>query len=146
MKALLQRVDWARVRAGGAVVGEIGPGLLVLLGCTRGDGAAEARALAQRVARYRMFPDPQGKTNRSLLDVAGAALVVSQFTLAADTRRGLRPSFDPALPPAEAALLVPVFVDALRGLGVPVGEGRFGEPMEVELLNQGPATYLLEVP
>lgn len=146
MKALLQRVSWARVRVQGQVVGEIGPGILVLLGCARGDDAATARALAQRVARYRLFADESGKTNRSLLDVAGAALVVSQFTLAADTRKGLRPSFDPALPPPEAAALVAEFVAALAAQGVMVAEGRFGAEMAVELCNQGPATYLLEFP
>ncbi|TAH34894.1 MAG: D-tyrosyl-tRNA(Tyr) deacylase [Planctomycetota bacterium] len=144
MKALLQRVDWARVRVDGAVVGQIGAGLLVFAACCKGDGRRQAETLAARVARYRMFPDAAGKTNRSVLDTGGALLVVSQFTLAADTARGLRPSFDPAMAPAEAEALLSDFSAALRRLGAHVEEGRFGAEMLVELQNHGPATYLLE--
>ncbi len=144
MRVLLQRVSEARVRVEGRVVGEIGAGLLLFLACCRGDGPEQARELARRVASYRVFPDSEGRSNLSLLDVQGEALLVSQFTLAADTGRGRRPSFDPALPPAAAEPLVALFAATLRGTGTRVAEGVFGASMEVELRNQGPATYLLE--
>lgn len=146
MRALLQRVDRARVTVAGEEVGAIGRGLLVFLAACRGDGLRQARRLAARVASYRVFPDAAGRTNLDLRQVGGAALVVSQFTLAADTRKGTRPSFSTALEPEAARELLGVFCGELRGLGVPVAEGRFGAEMVVELVNHGPATYLLEVP
>lgn len=146
MKALLQRVDWARVRVAGQVVAEIGPGLLAFVACCRGDDPAVARRMAARIARYRLFPDAAGRTNRSVLESGGAVLLVSQFTLAADTARGLRPSFDPAMAAEQAAELMPTLAGELRRLGLSVEEGVFGAEMEVELCNHGPATYWLELP
>jgi len=128
------------------VVGEIGPGALVLLGVMAGDGEREARRLAQKVAHYRFFRDDEQRMNRSLLDVGGGALVVSQFTLAADGRRGRRPSFDRAAPAALAEPLYELFAQALRQLGLDVATGRFGAMMQVELVNDGPVTLLLEEP
>lgn len=144
MKALLQRVSRAAVRVEGKTVGRIGGGLLVLLGCERGDDEQAARSLASRVATYRLFPDEDGLTNYDLAAIGGEVLVVSQFTLAADTRRGRRPSFDAALPPDRAERLVSLFCEEIRQVGIPVETGRFGESMQVELLNEGPATYLLQ--
>ena len=144
MRALLQRVSRAEVRAEGAVVGSTGRGLLVLLGIGHGDDDATAIALARRVAELRIFDDADGRTNLSLLDVSGGALVVSQFTLYADTRRGRRPGFTDAAPPAEADRLYRVFVAALSALGPAVGTGRFGAVMEVELVNDGPFTIWLD--
>lgn len=146
MRALLQRVDWARVRAGGELAGEIGPGLLVLLGCERGDDTRRAARMARRVAGYRVFPDPAGRTNLDVLATGGEILLVSQFTLVADTRKGLRPSFDPALEPVAARVLVEEVASQLRARGIRVAEGIFGAAMVVELANHGPASYLLEVP
>lgn len=145
MIAVVQRVRGAAVRVDGATVGAVeGDGLLVLLGVLEGDGEAQAQRLAERVARYRVFGDEQGRMNRSLLDVGGGALVVSQFTLAADGRKGRRPSFDRAADPALAEPLYERFARALEELGVArVETGRFGASMEVELVNQGPATFLL---
>lgn len=145
MRALLQRVSRAAVRVEGETVGAVERGLLVLLGVGSGDDAPTAERLAARVASYRVFPDEAGKMNRSLLDVAGAALVVSQFTLCADTSSGRRPGFEPAAPPAEAERLYLVFCGALAAAGAPVERGRFGATMEVELVNQGPVTFLLEL-
>lgn len=145
MKALLQRVDRAAVHVEGQEVGRIGIGLLVFLGCAKGDGAAEAERLAARVARYRVFPDDEGKTNLNVREARGSVLVVPQFTLAADTRKGNRPSFSSTLPPEQAQELVKVFVRVLRELDLVVAEGVFGAEMLVELTNHGPATYLLEV-
>jgi D-tyrosyl-tRNA(Tyr) deacylase len=139
-------VSRATVRAEGEAIGAIDRGLLILLGVAAGDDAATAERLAARVAAYRVFADEAGKMNRSLLDVAGAALVVSQFTLCADTSSGRRPGFEPAAPPAEAERLYLVFCDALAAAGAPVERGRFGATMEVELVNQGPVTFLLELP
>src|SRR5436309_15611712 len=124
MRAVVQRVTSARVQVGGEVVGEIGRGLLVLLGVAEGDGAGEAERLAGQIARLRIFADEAGRFNRSLLDVAGAVLVVSQFTLLADTSRGNRPSFSDAAPPEEARPLVDRFCDELRRLGPVVAAGR----------------------
>ncbi|HSQ61179.1 MAG TPA: D-aminoacyl-tRNA deacylase [Acidobacteriota bacterium] len=146
MKALLQRVSRASVRVEGAEVGAIGPGLLVLLGVASGDTDAAAERLAERVAHYRVFEDDAGKMNRSLLETGGKALVVSQFTLCAETSRGRRPGFDPAAPPAMAEPLCERFCEALERRGVTVGRGRFGASMEVELVNRGPVTFLLEQP
>ena len=144
MRALLQRVARAEVRVEGEVVGATGPGLLVLLGVGHDDDEATAVALARRIAELRIFEDADGRTNVSLLDMGGGALVVSQFTLYADTRRGRRPGFTDAAAPAEAERLYRVFADALAALGPHVGRGRFGAVMEVELVNDGPFTIWLD--
>ena len=144
MKAVLQRVARASVRVGDEVAGEIGPGLLVLLGVARGDGAEQAARLAAKTARLRVFEDAAGRFDRSLLDTGGEALVVSQFTLLGDTSKGNRPSFIDAAPPAEAEPLYEAFCAELRALGVRVETGRFGARMAVELLNDGPVTLTLD--
>ena len=146
MRALLQRVTRATVRIGedGAIAGEIGPGLLILLAVGPNDGEVVALDLARTVAELRIFRDDQGRTNRSLLDTGGAGLVVSQFTLYADTRRGRRPGFTGAAGPELAERLYRVFADALARLGVPTATGRFGESMQVELVNDGPFTIWLD--
>jgi D-tyrosyl-tRNA(Tyr) deacylase len=144
VRALLQRTTGARVNVDGRVVGEIGPGLVVLLGVGPDDTEAVAVDLARKAAELRIFRDDDGRTNRSLLDVGGEALVVSQFTLFADTRRGRRPGFTGAASPDRAASLVERFAAALRGLGVAVAEGRFGAEMAVELVNDGPFTIWLD--
>ena len=144
MKALLQRVSRASVRVDGEEIARIGPGLLILVGVALGDPAGAAERLASRCAEFRVFPDGEGKMNRSLIETEGEALVVSQFTLVADVSRGRRPGFDPAAKPAEAEAACEAFCAALERLGVRVGRGRFGASMEVELVNQGPATFLLE--
>ena len=140
MRAVVQRVSRARATPGG----EIGPGLLVLLGVAATDDGAGADRLAGKVARLRIFEDADGKFDRSLLDTSGAALVVSQFTLIADTRKGNRPSFAHAARPEHAEPLYERFSAALRALGVPVTTGVFGARMEVELVNDGPVTIVLE--
>ena len=144
MRAVVQRVAGAQVTVDGAVAGEIGHGLCVLLGVARGDGPAEAERLAGRIARLRVFPDEAGRFDRSLLDVRGSALVVSQFTLIADTAKGNRPSFSEAASPVEAERLYERFCEALRGLDVPVETGVFGALMQVELVNDGPVTIVLD--
>ncbi len=144
MRALLQRVERAEVRVEGAVVGSIGSGLLVLLGVGHGDDAATADALARRVCELRIFEDDEGRTNRSLLDVGGEALVVSQFTLFADTRRGRRPGFTDAAPPDDAAVLWRRFAAGVEAQGVRVALGEFGAEMDVELVNRGPFTIWLD--
>ena len=144
MRALLQRSSGARVRVDGDVVGEIGAGLVVLLGVGPDDDEAVADALARRTAELRIFDDADGRTNLSLLDVRGEVLVVSQFTLYADTRRGRRPGFTGAAAPEQAERLYLRFADALRGLGVRVATGRFGAVMAVELVNDGPFTIWLD--
>jgi D-tyrosyl-tRNA(Tyr) deacylase len=144
VRALLQRSTGARVRVGGDVVGEIERGLVVLLGVGPADDEAVADALARRVTELRIFDDEAGKTNLSLIDVAGAALVVSQFTLFADTRRGRRPGFTGAAAPELAERLYLRFAGTLRDLGVEVATGRFGEVMAVELVNDGPFTIWLD--
>jgi len=136
----VQRVSQARVTPGG----EIGRGLCVLLGVARGDGEDEAARLAGKVARLRIFPDEAGRFDRSVEDVGGAVLVVSQFTLIADTAKGNRPSFAEAAPPEEAEPLYEHFCAELRGLGVPVGTGVFGARMEVAIVNDGPVTIVLD--
>ena len=141
---MIQRVRDARVSVEGSVAGEIGAGLCVLLGVARRDGEGQAARLAGKVARLRVFPDEAGRFDRSLLDVGGAALVVSQFTLIADTAKGNRPSFSDAAPPEEAEPLVERFCEELRNLGVPVRTGVFGATMLVELANDGPVTIVLE--
>ena len=145
VRAVVQRVSRAAVRVDGEVVGSSGPGLLVLLGVADGDTEDEATRCAAKVARLRIFPDEEGRFDRSLLDTGGGALVVSQFTLIADTRKGNRPSFVEAARPEHAEPLVDRFVAALRAEGVPVETGRFGAMMEVELVNDGPVTIVLEV-
>ena len=134
------------MRADGAAVGEIGAGLLVLLGVARDDSEAEAVALARRVAQLRIFENAEGRLDRSLLDSGGAALVVSQFTLIADTAKGNRPSFGDAAEPEAAERLYERFGAGLRELGVPVETGVFGARMQVELVNDGPVTLLVEAP
>ena len=144
MRALLQRTTGARVRVDGSVVGEVGRGLVVLLGVGPSDDDAVAESIARRVAELRIFDDEAGRTNLSLVDVGGGALVVSQFTLYADTRRGRRPGFTGAAAPELANRLYLRFAAALRELGVEVATGRFGEVMEVELINDGPFTIWLD--
>ncbi len=144
MRAVVQRVTEAAVRVEGNVVGEIGRGLLVLLGAREGDSEQEARWLAHKIANLRIFPDAAGKMNLSVQAVGGAALVVSQFTLYGDTRRGFRPSFAHAAPPEIAEPLVDTFITALRAEGVPVESGIFRAMMQVSLVNDGPVTIILE--
>ncbi len=145
MRAVVQRVTEASVTVEGRTAGRIGAGLLVLLGVAEGDDDATAGALAGKVARLRIFADAAGKMNRSVRDAGGAALVVSQFTLLADTRRGNRPSFARAAPPAEAERLYEAFAAALGGEGVPVETGVFGAMMAVRLVNAGPVTIVLDL-
>ncbi|MFO7582142.1 D-aminoacyl-tRNA deacylase [Guyparkeria sp.] len=147
MIALIQRAARGAVRVDGQVIGEIGAGLVCLVGVTDGDGPAQARRLAERVMNYRMFPDENGRMNRSVGDIKAGILAVPQFTLAADTRRGNRPSFTPAADPGQASDLFDAFVAALReGHPGKVATGRFGADMQVELVNDGPVTFWLEVP
>lgn len=144
MRALLQRTTAASVRVAGEVVGEIDRGLVILVGIGPDDTEATADQMAQKSAELRLFRDDAGRTNRSLLDTGGGALVISQFTLYADTRRGRRPGFTGAAPPAEAERLYERFADALRALGVTVATGRFGAEMAVEIVNDGPFTIWLD--
>ena len=145
MRAVCQRVSRAEVRVGSDAVGRIGRGVAVLLGVARDDTDGDADRLAAKVARLRIFPDDTGRFDLSLLDVGAAALVVSQFTLIADTRKGSRPSFSEAAPPDVAEPLYARFCTALRDLGVPVDTGVFGGMMQVELVNDGPVTIVLDV-
>lgn len=144
MRALLQRTTGARVRVGGEIVGEIGAGLVVLLGVGPDDDEVVADALARRITELRIFDDADGRTNLSLVDVGGAVLLVSQFTLYADTRRGRRPGFTGAAAPELAERLYLRVAGALRALDVEVATGRFGEVMAVELVNDGPFTIWLD--
>jgi D-aminoacyl-tRNA deacylase len=144
MRAVVQRVSRAKVTAMGQVTGEIGPGLLVLLGVGRGDSQPEADYLADKVAGLRIFEDENGKMNCSVSESKGGILVVSQFTLYGDVRRGRRPSFDGAAPPGQARELYEYFVQRLRALGLRCETGRFQEMMSVELVNEGPVTILLD--
>jgi D-tyrosyl-tRNA(Tyr) deacylase len=144
MRALVQRVRHASVEVEGETVGRTGPGLLILVCAIQGDTEAQADALAAKIAKLRIFRDEAGKMNRSLLDTGGGALVVSQFTLAADTRSGNRPGFSSAAPPAEGERLYLRFAAALAALGPQVETGRFGADMAVSLLNDGPVTIWLE--
>ena len=143
MRVVVQRVSSARVVVDGNAVGEIGAGLCVLLGIAREDGAEEADRLAGRIARLRIFENDEGRFDRSLLDIGGAALVVSQFTLIANTAKGNRPSFSGAAQPDQAEPLYEAFCVALGQLGVEVATGRFGARMAVELVNDGPVTIVL---
>jgi len=144
MRALLQRVSHASVSVEGKVIGQTGPGLLILICAMQGDTETEADKLAAKIAKLRIFKDEAGKMNRSVLDIEGSALVVSQFTLAADTSRGNRPGFSAAAPPDEGNRLYEYFAEQLRGLGVPVETGAFGADMQVELQNDGPVTIWME--
>ena len=146
MRALVQRVSTAKVEIDGEVVGEIGTGLLVLLGVAKGDDAADAEFLAAKISQLRIFPDEAGKMNRSLGEVGGALLAVSQFTLYGDCRKGRRPSFDTAAPPDLARELYEQFVAAVRRIGLPVQTGVFQAHMAVSLVNDGPVTLLVESP
>lgn len=143
MIALLQRVSQARVRVDGAVVGEIGAGTLALVCAERGDGIAQADSLLAKLLALRMFPDDAGKMNRSLVDTGGGLLIVSQFTLAADTSSGTRPSFTPAAPPEDARRLYEHFVAQAQARHAPVATGRYAAMMQVELVNDGPVTFWL---
>jgi D-tyrosyl-tRNA(Tyr) deacylase len=144
MRALVQRVSRARVSVNGEITGEIGRGLLVLLGVGVGDTRADADYLAEKTIGLRIFEDANGKMNLSVAEVAGALLVVSQFTLYGDARRGKRPSFDAAAPPDEARELYEYFVEKIRAVGLRCETGRFQETMQVELVNEGPVTILLD--
>lgn len=146
MKVLLQRVRRAEVRVGGRPVASIGRGLLVLLGVERGDSPADVDYLADKTADLRIFADEHERMNRSLVEVGGEAIVVSQFTLAGRTRRGRRPSFSDAAAPGEAVPLYERFAERLSSRGIPVGRGVFGAMMDVELVNDGPVTLLLDPP
>ena len=144
MRALVQRVTAASVTVDGAEVGACGPGLMILVCALQGDTEAQARALADKILKLRIFRDDAGKTNRSLADVGGGALVVSQFTLAADTSRGNRPGFSAAAPPDAGRRLYELFADHLAAQGVAVGRGVFGAEMQVSLVNDGPMTIWLD--
>ena len=145
MRALIQRVSSASVSIDGEVTGEIGEGLVVLLGVGHEDGSEQARKLADKLSRLRVFDDGAGRMNRSLLDLGAAALCISQFTLYGDTRRGLRPSFTEAAEPERAERLYDEFCRELEARDVPVARGRFGARMSVALVNEGPVTLLLEI-
>lgn len=144
MRAVVQRVSRAKVTVNGEISGEIGPGLLVLLGVGAGDSRADADYLADKTIGLRIFEDPGGKMNLSVVDIGGAVLAVSQFTLYGDVRRGRRPSFDAAAPPESARELYEYFVEKIRAAGLRCETGRFQEMMQVELVNEGPVTILLD--
>ncbi|RXS41482.1 D-tyrosyl-tRNA(Tyr) deacylase [Idiomarina sp. 29L] len=145
MIGLIQRVSRAQVTVDNQSVGSIDKGLLVLLGVEHADDEAAAEKLAQRIANYRVFTDSEGKMNNSVIDESGSVLVVSQFTLAADTRKGRRPSFSSAATPEQAKALYLHFCDAMKKLGLPVETGQFAADMQVELVNNGPVTFELRV-
>jgi D-tyrosyl-tRNA(Tyr) deacylase len=145
MKALLQRVQEARVTIAGDCVAEIGPGLLVFLGLDRGDDEACGERMIEKLLAYRVFSDDQGRMNRNVQEVGGGVLLVSQFTLSADTGKGLRPGFSPALPPAEAELLYQRVLAMLQQRHSPVAAGVFAADMQVSLVNDGPVTFLLQL-
>jgi len=144
MRAVVQRVSRAKVTVDGGITGEIGAGLLVLLAVGSGDARADADYLADKIVGLRIFEDPGGKMNLSVVDIGGAVLAVSQFTLYGDVRRGKRPSFDAAAPPQPARELFEYFVEKIRASGVRCQTGRFQETMQVELVNEGPVTILLD--
>lgn len=144
MRAVVQRVKWARVHVNHLTVGEIGHGLLILLGVGAGDAPTDADYLADKIVNLRIFNDDQGKMNRSVLDVGGAVLIVSQFTLYGDCRKGRRPSYSEAAPPETARALYDYFVERVKQFPLRVETGVFQEMMNVELLNEGPVTLLLD--
>ena len=144
MRALIQRVSEASVTVDGAVIGEIGPGLLILVCAMQGDEEAQADKLAAKIAKLRIFKDEHGRMNRSVKDIDGSALVVSQFTLAADTSRGNRPGFSTAASPDDGNRLYEYFADQVAAQGIPVAKGQFGADMKVSLLNDGPVTIWLD--
>ncbi len=144
MRAVVQRVSRAAVRIGGETVGEIGAGLLVLVGVAQDDTESDAAYLADKVAGLRVFEDAEGKMNRAVAEIGGAVLAVSQFTLFGDVRRGKRPSFDAAAPPEQARRLYECLVERIRAAGLRCETGRFQEMMEVELVNDGPVTVLID--
>jgi len=144
MRAVVQRVSRAQVAVKGEITGQIGLGLLVLLGVGRDDAEADASYLAEKIAGLRVFEDDHGKMNRSVQDIGGSVLAVSQFTLYGDGRRGKRPSFDAAAPPEKASQLYEFFVEQIRSAGLRCETGRFQEMMQVELVNEGPVTILLD--
>jgi D-tyrosyl-tRNA(Tyr) deacylase len=146
MRAVVQRVSRAAVRVGGETIGVIGQGLLVLLGVGHDDSSSDAHWLAEKIVGLRIFTDADGKMNRDLVEAGGAVLVVSQFTLYGDCRKGRRPSFVAAAGPEQAIPLYETFIQAIRALGIPVQTGQFGAMMEVELVNDGPVTLILERP
>lgn len=145
MKVLLQRVSEAHVTVNATCVGEIGRGLLVLLGLDKGDDRSTADRMVEKLLAYRVFADADGRMNSSVVDVGGGVLLVSQFTLSADTRKGLRPSFSSALPPQDAAVLYDYFLARLQERHASVAAGVFGADMQVSLVNDGPVTFLLEL-
>lgn len=144
MRAVVQRVRSADVTVAEELIGQIDRGLVILLGVEAGDSDAECDYLAEKIVGLRIFGDAEGKMNLSLLDVGGAALIVSQFTLLADTRKGKRPSFVAAAPPAEGNRLYEAFCRKVSSLGIPVATGRFGADMQVRLINDGPVTIILD--
>jgi len=144
MRALLQRVSEARVDIDGQIVGQCGQGLMILVCAMQGDTEENAAKLATKIAKVRIFKDDAGKMNRSIADIGGSALVVSQFTLSADTSRGNRPGFSTAAAPDDGQRLYLHFADCLRGLGIPVETGEFGADMQVSLTNDGPVTIWME--
>ena len=144
MKAVIQRVRSASIAVEGRIVGSIGQGVLVLLGVEKGDGERDASRLADKIVALRIFEDETGKMNRSLLEVGGELLAVSQFTLAGNCTKGRRPSFDTAAPPGEANRLYEFFVEATKQRGIPVQTGIFQAMMQVSLVNDGPVTFILE--
>jgi len=146
VRAVVQRVSHASVSVDSATVGKIGPGLLVLLAAAHGDGPEQVRWMADKIVGLRIFADDQGKMNVSLAQARGEMLVVSQFTLSGDCRKGKRPSFTGAAPPDEANSLYRDFIEAVRGQGIPVAEGVFGAMMEVSLVNDGPVTLIVDSP
>ncbi len=146
MKAVIQRVNGARVEVGGETVGRIGKGMLILLGVEKGDGERDADWLAEKIVNLRIFEDAAGKMNLSVLDIGGGLLAVSQFTLAGNCAKGRRPSFDSAAPPEEANWLYEYFTAKLRETGITVETGVFQAMMQVSLVNDGPVTFILESP
>ncbi len=144
MKALLQRVSQARVDVGGECVGQIGRGVLVLLGLDKADDRQSADRMLDKLLAYRIFADEQGRMNKSVADIGGGVLLISQFTLSADTRKGLRPGFSSAMPPADAEALYHYTLEQLRSRHGEVAAGLFGADMQVSLTNDGPVTFLLE--
>ncbi len=145
MRALIQRVTSASVHVDGALIGEIGPGLLVLVCAMQGDTPKQATAMAAKIAKLRIFKDDSGRMNKSVQDIGGAALVVSQFTLAGDTSSGNRPGFSKAAPPDEGKVLYEQVAQDIAALGIPVQTGQFGANMQVALLNDGPVTLWIDI-